>query len=106
LLPVRDEIGKPPLASLELLWTPHYGDHLLMSGFVHPPTEKRAWEALAAAGETDVLTVKGLEGYTDLPTSRTGITGRFRGDTMERARSLVGSRSGERLRRELLQQAP
>jgi anthranilate phosphoribosyltransferase len=79
LLPVRDEIGKrPPVASLELLWTPHRGDHLLVSGFVHPPTEKRAWEALAAAGEHDVLTVKGLEGSADLPTSRAGITARLR----------------------------
>jgi anthranilate phosphoribosyltransferase len=47
LLPVRDEIGKrPPVASLELLWTPHCGDHLLVSGFVHPPTENgpgRPW---------------------------------------------------------------
>ena len=79
LLPARDEIGKrPPVASLELLWTPHRGDHLLLSGFVHPPTEKRAWEALAAAGETDVVTVKGLEGSTDLPTSRAGITAHLR----------------------------
>ena len=79
LLPARDEIGKrPPVASLELLWTPHRGDHLLVSGFVHPPTESRAWEALTAAGETDVLTVKGLEGSTDLPTSRAGIAARLR----------------------------
>ena len=79
LLPARDEIGKrPPVASLELLWTPHRGDHLLVSGFVHPPTESRAWEALTAAGETDVLTVKGLEGATDLPTSRAGIAARLR----------------------------
>jgi len=79
LLPVRDEIGKrPPVASLELLWTPHCGEHLLVSGFVHPPTEKRAWEALAAAGEADVLTVKGLEGSVDLPTTRAGITARLR----------------------------
>jgi len=79
LLPARDAIGKrPPVASLELLWTPHRGEHLLISGFVHPPTEKRAWEALTAAGETDVLTVKGLEGSTDLPISRAGITARLR----------------------------
>ncbi|MGL6132716.1 MAG: anthranilate phosphoribosyltransferase [Prochlorococcaceae cyanobacterium] len=77
LLPVRAEIGKrPPVASLELLWTPHRGHHLLISGFVHPPTESRAWEALAAAGETDLVTVKGLEGSTDLPTTRAGITAR------------------------------
>jgi anthranilate phosphoribosyltransferase len=85
LVPARDEIGKrPPVASLELLWTPHRGEHLLVSGFVHPPTEKRAWEALAAAGETEVLTVKGLEGSTDLPTSRAGITARLRQGEPER----------------------
>ena len=79
LVPVRDAIGKrPPVASLELLWTPHRGEHLLVSGFVHPPTETRAWEALQTCGETDVLTVKGLEGSTDLPTSRAGITARVR----------------------------
>ncbi|MFM7455188.1 MAG: anthranilate phosphoribosyltransferase [Cyanobium sp.] len=79
LLPAREEIGKrPPVASLELLWTPHRGEHLLVSGFVHPPTEKRAWDALRAAGEVEVLTIKGLEGSTDLPTSRAGITARLR----------------------------
>jgi anthranilate phosphoribosyltransferase len=85
LVPVRDAIGKrPPVASLELLWTPHRGDHLLVSGFVHPPTESRAWEALTAAGETDVLTVKGLEGSTDLPTTRACITARLRQGQAER----------------------
>jgi len=80
LVPVRELIGKrPPVASLELLWTPHRGEHLLVSGFVHPPTESRAWEALRAADETEVLTVKGLEGSTDLPTTRAGITARLRG---------------------------
>ena len=85
LVSIRDAIGKrPPLASLELLWTPHRGDHLLVSGFVHPPTETRAWEALEAAGETDLLTIKGLEGSTDLPTTRAGITARVRHGTVER----------------------
>lgn len=85
LLPVRDAIGKrPPVASLELLWTPHQGDHLLISGFVHPPTESRAWEALTAAGEQDVLTVKGLEGSTDLPTTRAGITAKLKHGSTER----------------------
>jgi anthranilate phosphoribosyltransferase len=85
LVAARDEIGKrPPVASLELLWTPHQGDHLLISGFVHPPTEKRAWEALELAGESDVLTVKGLEGSTDLPASRAGITARQQGGSVER----------------------
>ncbi|MDM7937248.1 MAG: anthranilate phosphoribosyltransferase [Cyanobium sp. CZS 48M] len=85
LLPVRDAIGKrPPVASLELLWTPHQGEHLLVSGFVHPPTESRAWEALDHVGEIDVYTVKGLEGSTDLPTTRAGITARRRHGAMER----------------------
>jgi anthranilate phosphoribosyltransferase len=85
LVQARDEIGKrPPVASLELLWTPHQGEHLLVSGFVHPPTEKRAWEALGAAGEREVLTVKGLEGSTDLPSSRAGITARLRQGSVER----------------------
>ncbi len=77
LVSVRDAIGKrPPVASLELLWTPHQGEHLLVSGFVHPPTETRAWQALNLAGEHNVLTVKGLEGSTDIPISRACITGR------------------------------
>jgi anthranilate phosphoribosyltransferase len=85
LVAIRDAIGKrPPVASLELLWTPHRGKHLLVSGFVHPPTETRAWEALAAAGENDLLTVKGLEGSTDLPTTRAGITARVRHGSIER----------------------
>lgn len=85
LVPIRDQIGKrPPVASLELLWTPHRGEHLLISGFVHPPTESRAWEALSAAGERDILTIKGLEGSTDLPTTRAGITARLRDGRPER----------------------
>jgi anthranilate phosphoribosyltransferase len=85
LVAVRELIGKrPPLASLELLWTPHRGEHLLVSGFVHPPTEARAWEALAAAGDGDVLTIKGLEGSTDLPTDRSGIAARLRQGQPER----------------------
>ena len=85
LISYREELGKrPPVASLELLWTPHQGQHLLMSGFVHPPTESRAWEALKLAGETDLLTVKGLEGGTDLPIGRACITARVREGKAER----------------------
>ena len=77
LISYREDLGKrPPVASLELLWTAHQGEHLLVSGFVHPPTEARAWQALQLAGETNVLTVKGLEGSTDLPISRACVTGR------------------------------
>jgi anthranilate phosphoribosyltransferase len=81
LVEVRAELGKrPPIASVELLWTPHRGDHLLVSGYVHPPTEARAWEALRLAGENDLVTVKGLEGSTDLPVSRACVTARVRQD--------------------------
>jgi anthranilate phosphoribosyltransferase len=85
LIPIRDDIGKrPPLASLELMWTAHQGEHLLVSGFVHPPTEARAWEALRLASETNVFTVKGLEGSTDLPISRACVTGLSQSDGHER----------------------
>ena len=85
LVSYRDDLGKrPPVASLELLWTAHQGEHLLVSGFVHPPTESRAWQALELAGETDVLTVKGLEGSTDLPISRACITAQVRNGSAER----------------------
>lgn len=85
LVEIRDELGKrPPVASLELLWSPHRGDHLLVSGFVHPPTESRAWAALSEYGERNVVTVKGLEGSTDIPTSRAGILAHVRDGRAER----------------------
>lgn len=85
LTPVRDDLGKrPPVASLELLWTAHQGPHLLVSGFVHPPTEGRAWKTLELVGETEVITVKGMEGSTDLPIGRACITARVRQGRAER----------------------
>jgi anthranilate phosphoribosyltransferase len=85
LIPYRDDLGKrPPVASLELLWTAHQGPHVLVSGFVHPPTEARAWEALHLAGERHIITVKGLEGSTDLPTSRACVTARVLDGASER----------------------
>ncbi len=71
LIIYRDEIGKrPPLSSMELLWTAHRGNHLLVSGYVHFPTEERAWETLKIRGERHLLSIKGLEGSTDFPISR------------------------------------
>lgn len=85
LVEIRDELGKrPPVASLELLWSPHKGTHLLVSGFVHPPTESRAWGTLTEYGERNVVTVKGLEGSTDIPTSRAGILAHVRDGQAER----------------------
>ena len=81
----RDEIGKrPPLASMELIWSAHQGKHLLISGFVHPPTERRAWKALEILGEKDLVSIKGLEGSTDLPISRACITGRVHNGKSQR----------------------
>ncbi len=74
LIEYRDQIGKrPPLATMELLWTAHEGEHLLISGFVHPPTEQKAWETAKIRGEKELITIKGLEGSNDLPTSRACI---------------------------------
>ncbi len=85
LIGYRDEIGKrPPLASMELIWTAHQGNHLLISGFVHPPTEKRAWEALEVFGEKDLMTIKGLEGSTDLSINRKCITARVQNNVCTR----------------------
>ncbi len=81
----RDEIGKrPPIASMELIWTAHQGKHILISGYVHPPTEARAWKALDIIGENNIITIKGLEGSIDLPTSRACITARVQNKNIER----------------------
>ncbi len=85
LINYRDEIGKrPPLASMELLWTAHQGNHLIISGFVHPPTEKIGWKTLSMLGEKELITVKGLEGSTDLPINRPCITGHVKNATSKR----------------------
>ncbi len=85
LIEYREEIGKrPPIASLELIWTAHQGTHLLASGFVHPPTENRAWETLKLTKEDDILTIKGLEGSTDLPTGRPSIIAKIKKDKSTR----------------------
>tara|TARA_Y100001968_G_scaffold329061_1_gene377567 strand:- start:4147 stop:5205 length:1059 start_codon:yes stop_codon:yes gene_type:complete len=76
LIPFRDEIGKrPPIASMELLWTAHQGSHLLISGFVHTPTEDRHRETMMLINNPNFITVKGLEGSTDIPISKACITG-------------------------------
>jgi anthranilate phosphoribosyltransferase len=72
----RDEIGKrPPLATLELLWSPYQGPQHRVMGFVHPPTEQMMRDALALHQIESFTTVKGLEGSPDLPHDRTVITG-------------------------------
>ena len=71
LVNYREEIGKrPPLASMELMWNAHIGEHLHISGYVHTPTEERHWETLKLIGEIDLITIKGMEGGIDIPISR------------------------------------
>ncbi len=85
LVPYREQIGKrPPFATLELMWSPYQGNQLIVSGFVHPPTETNIREAFAMHGITEFATVKGWEGSVDLPRSRTAIIGINRGDRFER----------------------
>lgn len=72
----REELGKrPPFATAELFWCPYQGDSVVISGFVHPPTEEMARSAFALRGMQRLITVKGLEGSCDLPRDRTCIVG-------------------------------
>ncbi|MDJ0598766.1 MAG: anthranilate phosphoribosyltransferase family protein [Crocosphaera sp.] len=77
LVPYREQIGKrPPLATLELMWSPCSSHHVhIVSGFVHPPTETLFRETLKLRNFNHFTTVKGLEGSCDLPQSRTAIIG-------------------------------
>lgn len=76
LVEIRDQLGKrPPIATLELLWCPYRGNAHLVSGYVHPPTEKMLQDAFALRGRGLYTTVKGLEGSCDLPRDRTAIIG-------------------------------
>lgn len=75
LIPYRDQIGKrPPIATLELIWSPYGGNTHLVSGYVHPPTEILFRETLKLWKPTARFTfVKGLEGSCDLRLSQTTI---------------------------------
>jgi anthranilate phosphoribosyltransferase len=76
LVPYREQIGKrPPIATLELIWSPYQGDAHLCCGYVHPPTETMIREAFARRGVKQFTTIKGLEGSCDLPCDRTAIIG-------------------------------
>jgi anthranilate phosphoribosyltransferase len=76
LVPYREEIGKrPPQATLELMWCPYAGDCRVVVGYVHPPTEDLATKTLSLTQIRNFITVKGLEGSTDLPRARADIIG-------------------------------
>lgn len=91
LIPYREELGKrPPVATLELMWSPYAGTARIAVGYVHPPTEKLIVEALQTRGTEHFLMVKGWEGSVDLPGNRPAIVQRY-------DRSDEGSSSLERL---------
>lgn len=70
----RAQIGKrPPIATVELMWTPYAGPAHLLAGFVHPPTERFMQETFALRGVDTYTLIKGLEGSGDLPRERTAI---------------------------------
>jgi len=72
----REQLGKrPPFATVELFWCPYQGEAIVVSGFVHPPTEDMGREAAELRGVKRFITVKGLEGSCDLPRDRTCIIG-------------------------------
>lgn len=76
LVPYRDQIGKrPPIATLELIWSPYAGKAHMVAGFVHPPTEERFESVFTYLNPTNYTTVKGQEGSCDLACSRTSIIG-------------------------------
>ena len=80
LIPIREQIGKrPPIATLELLWSCHPGPHLQVSGFVHAPTEVLMHDTWALVNQAQGLTIKGLEGGVDLPTNRVSIAAHHQG---------------------------
>ncbi|PSN18046.1 hypothetical protein C7271_14560 [filamentous cyanobacterium CCP5] len=76
LVPYRQQIGKrPPVATLELMWSPYGGKCHTVVGYVHPPTEDFARDTFTLRGMGPLTTVKGVEGSCDLPRSRTAIIG-------------------------------
>lgn len=76
LVPYREQIGKrPPLATLELMWCPYEGECQMVLGYVHPPTEELAQKTLTLKNRPNFITIKGLEGSSDLPRARTAIIG-------------------------------
>ncbi|MBE7385216.1 MAG: anthranilate phosphoribosyltransferase family protein [Leptolyngbya sp. SIO1E4] len=85
LVPYRDQIGKrPPLATIELMWCPYQGNCQVVVGYVHPPTEELAKKTLTLTGNQHFITVKGLEGSSDLPRARTAIIGIHQGSNEDR----------------------
>lgn len=85
LMPYRDQIGKrPPLSTLELMWSPYAGPQTIVCGYVHPPTEGMFRGAFELRGSTSFLTIKGLEGSCDLARDRTAIIGASENGEFER----------------------
>lgn len=85
LVAYREQIGKrPPLATLELMWCPYQGNCKVIVGYVHPPTEELAKKTLSSKHIQNFVTVKGLEGSSDLPRARAAIIGTYQASDEQR----------------------
>ncbi|NEP21667.1 anthranilate phosphoribosyltransferase family protein [Moorena sp. SIO3I6] len=74
LVSYRDQIGKrPPIATMELLWSAYRGETHHVAGYVHPPTEILFRQTSQLRLVKNFTFVKGLEGSCDLPRDRTAI---------------------------------
>ncbi|KGG14524.1 MULTISPECIES: anthranilate phosphoribosyltransferase family protein [unclassified Prochlorococcus] len=81
LISYREDLGKrPPIASMELIWSAHQGKHLLISGYVHPPTENRHIKTFKILGEDNILMIQGLEGGIDLPIGKISKATHYKGN--------------------------
>ncbi len=85
LVPYREQLGKrPPVATLELMWSPYAGNAHIVAGFVHPPTEERFEKTFEVLNVTNYTMIKGQEGSCDIPCSRTNIIGMSTPQGLER----------------------
>ncbi|AFY40460.1 anthranilate phosphoribosyltransferase [[Leptolyngbya] sp. PCC 7376] len=71
----REELGKrPPIATLELAWSPYAGDNShTIAGYVHPPTEGIIHSTFGERQHSPYTLIKGLEGSGDLRISQITI---------------------------------
>ena len=84
LVAYRDQIGKrPPLATLELIWSPYKQQIHQIAGYVHPPTEATIEETFKLRGESKYTLVKGLEGSCDLRLSQTTIVAASKAESLK-----------------------
>lgn len=81
LINYRDEIAKrTTIATIELLWSVHEGQHLLINGYFHPPTEDLGLKTLQKHGERNLIFIKGLEGSVDISINHKSTSGHLKNE--------------------------